>query len=90
MQYGRRSVGRGSGTRPGHTRLEGQLPKLKLSIELDQGKGPARAAMVLDGVHFDMRPDVGRVFLTWRVGFPWASRKGLPKLIFLSSQREVA
>ena len=69
---------------PGHSRLEGKLPKLNLSIELDQGNGPARAPMVLDGVHFDMRPGVGRVFLTWRVGFPWPKRQGTPKLFIQS------
>lgn len=65
---------------PGRSRLRGTLPGINLNVEIDQGDGPARGAMVLDGVHFDMRPGVGRVFLTWRIGFPWPHRRGLPKM----------
>jgi hypothetical protein len=46
--------------------------------------------MVLDGVHFDMRPGVGRVFLTWRIGFPWPERRGLPRLAFAISVQGAA
>ncbi|WP_205910272.1 hypothetical protein [Rhizobium sp. FKY42] len=43
--------------------------------------------MALDGVHFDMRPGVGRVFLTWRTAFLWPERRGRPVLSF-ARQRE--
>ncbi|MFB8342203.1 DUF2169 family type VI secretion system accessory protein [Brucella cytisi] len=75
---------------PGIETLKGRLPGISLGISLDQGDGPKHAPMVLDGVHFDMRPGVGRVFLTWRVGFPWPDRKGLPKLFLNHETAEVA
>ncbi|MDR6820074.1 hypothetical protein J2X76_005271 [Neorhizobium sp. 2083] len=75
---------------PQFPRLEGALPGIRLEIEIDRGAGLARGEMKLDGVHFDMRPGVGRVFLTWRCGFPWPQRIGIPKLIFARSDAEVA
>jgi len=66
---------------PGRQILRGYLPSIQLELEIDQGNGPTRGQMVLDGVHFDMRPGVGRVFLTWRIGFPWPHRRGVPKLM---------
>jgi hypothetical protein len=75
---------------PGMDVFRGRLPDVRLEVTIDQGKGPARGAMVLDGVHFDMRPGVGRVFLTWRIGFPWPERRGLPRLAFASSAQGVA
>ncbi len=65
---------------PGLEMFHGRLPGVGLQIEIDRGTGPARGRMVLDGVHFDMRPGVGRVFLTWRIGFPWPERRGLPRM----------
>ncbi len=65
--------------------FRGYLPNIRLQVEIDQGDGPARAPMVLDGVHFDMRPGVGRVFLTWRIGLPWPERRGLPKLTVVNT-----
>jgi hypothetical protein len=66
---------------PGRKMFRGYLPNIRLQIEIDQGDGPSRGLMVLDGVHFDMRPGIGRVFLTWRIGFPWPKRRGMPRLI---------
>ncbi|MGN8113063.1 DUF2169 family type VI secretion system accessory protein [Labrys sp. 22185] len=63
---------------PGLPKLNGHLPGLQLRVSLDQGDGPKMAPLVLDGVHFDMRPGVGRVFLTWRAGFPWLEGRGVP------------
>lgn len=68
----------------GRAKISGRLPKVSLNVSIDQGTGLARGPMVLDGVHFDMRPNIGRVFLTWRTAFPWPKRKGLPKLTFSS------
>ena len=64
-------------------------PRVNLHVELDQGKGSQSAPLVLDGVHFDMRPGVGRVFLTWRIGFPWPDRHGLPTLSLANSDMEL-
>jgi hypothetical protein len=75
---------------PAHPHIEGSLPDIQLGVEIDRGAGRARGLMKLDGVHFDMRPGVGRVFLTWRCGFPWPKRIGLPKLQFVPSQVEAA
>ena len=58
----------------------GFLPDISLRVELDQGRGVQWSPLVLDGVHFDMRPGIGRVFLTWRIGFPWPERRGVPIL----------
>ncbi|WP_320195582.1 DUF2169 family type VI secretion system accessory protein [Agrobacterium rosae] len=74
---------------PGFERLSGLLPGIVPTISLDQGQGIEVGPMVLDGVHFDMRPEVGRVFLTWRIGFPWPDRRGLP-IISLFRQEESA
>ncbi len=60
--------------------VRGRLPGLRLAVEIDQGTGPARGPMVLDGVHFEFTPEAERVSLTWRVGFPWPERKGRPIL----------
>lgn len=70
---------------PGRKMFRGSLPNIRLQVEIDQGDGPSRGPMVLDGVHFDMRPGVGRVFLTWRIGFPWPKRRGLPKLMVVNT-----
>ncbi|SFB48045.1 hypothetical protein SAMN03159496_04104 [Rhizobium sp. NFR07] len=75
---------------PAHPLLEGSLPDIQLGVEIDRGTGPARGLMKLDGVHFDLRPGVGRVFLTWRCGFPWPIRAGLPSLLIFSDQSKVA
>ena len=75
---------------PGLGMFRGRLPNIRLEVTIDRGMGPARGPMVLDGVHFDMRPGVGRVFLTWRIGFPWPERRGLPRLAFASSVQGVA
>ncbi len=68
------------GLLPGLGIFRGKLPKIGLYLELDQQSSKTEGWMALDGVHFDMRPGVGRVFLTWRCNFPWPERKGLPKL----------
>ncbi|WFR98763.1 DUF2169 family type VI secretion system accessory protein [Rhizobium tumorigenes] len=75
---------------PGRAILRGRLPDIRLQVEIDQGDGPLRGPMALDGVHFDMRPGVGRVFLTWRIGFPWPARVGLPCLSFVDVREGVA
>lgn len=74
---------------PGIEMLQGRLPNIRLEVTIDRGTGPGRGPMVLDGVHFDMRPGVGRVFLTWRTGFPWPKRQGLPRVDFASSAQGV-
>ncbi len=64
-----------------HPILEGRLPGIELMVEADMSEDTrANGPMVLDGVHFDMRPGVGRVFLTWRIAFPWPKRIGRPRL----------
>ncbi len=75
---------------PGISLLKGRLPSIELEMIIDQGSGPALGTMVLDGVHFDMRPGIGRVFLTWRIGFPWPNRKGMPKLMFSTAKQRAA
>ncbi|MFS4439334.1 DUF2169 domain-containing protein [Paracoccaceae bacterium GXU_MW_L88] len=60
--------------------FRGRLPGIKMQMELARPKGIGVAPLVLDGVHFDMRPGVGRVFLTWRASFPWEDGRGLPVL----------
>lgn len=72
-----------NGLLPQFENLKGSLPKVALKVDIDQGNGVQVAQMVLDGVHFDMRPGVGRVFLTWRTAFPWPARRGLPLLSFV-------
>jgi hypothetical protein len=64
-----------------HPRVRGTLPGINLQMQLPQGDATGVAPLVLDGVHFDMRPGVGRVFLTWRAGFPWPDGQGLPVII---------
>ncbi|MDO5622439.1 MAG: DUF2169 domain-containing protein, partial [Paracoccus sp. (in: a-proteobacteria)] len=54
----------------GHPRLSGRLPAIRLQMRLPVSGGTGVAPFVLDGVHFDMRPGIGCVFLTWRAGFP--------------------
>ncbi|AUW46223.1 DUF2169 family type VI secretion system accessory protein [Rhizobium leguminosarum] len=75
---------------PGRDILRGQLPGIDLHVDLDQGDGLKRGILVLDGVHFDMRPDVGRVFLTWRTAFPWPERRGKPRLSLAAPVQWVA
>lgn len=75
---------------PGYEQLGGFLPNIALSVSIDQGGGPQSGLMALDGVHFDMRPGIGRVFLTWRTGFLWPERIGVPKLTAVRSEREAA
>lgn len=75
---------------PGIPRLDGRLPGITLGVTIDQGNGPKRGPMILDGVHFDMRPGVGRVFLTWRTAFPWPKRQGLPRLDLYPVQEATA
>ncbi len=65
---------------PQYDLLTGTLPRINLRVDLDQGQGLQAAPLVLDGLHFDLRPGVGRVYLTWRIGFPWPERVGLPIL----------
>ncbi|WP_018238729.1 DUF2169 domain-containing protein [Ensifer sp. BR816] len=72
----------------GYPLVRGTLPKVKLQVTIDQGRGPEIAPMVLDGVHFDFRPGIGRVYLTWRTGFPWPQRIGQPRLDCLSELQE--
>ncbi|KAB0677368.1 DUF2169 family type VI secretion system accessory protein [Aureimonas leprariae] len=67
--------------------LVGRLPGIRLKVEVDDAThGP----LALDGVHFDLRPSVGRVFLTWRIAFPWSERRGMPKLSTVDFVREAA
>ncbi len=75
---------------PGIATLQGRLPNIRLEVTIDRGTGQARGPMVLDGVHFDMRPGVGRVFLTWRIGFPWPERRGLPKMSIVNLSEGVS
>ncbi|TXI02175.1 MAG: DUF2169 domain-containing protein [Rhizobium sp.] len=75
---------------PGIATLQGRLPNIRLEVTIDRGTGPARGPMVLDGVHFDMRPGVGRVFLTWRIGFLWPERRGLPKMSIVNLSEGVS
>lgn len=72
---------------PGYEVLKGFLPKITLQLAMNQSNGWEAGPMVLDGVHFDMRPGIGRVFLTWRIGFPWPERRGLP-VLSIAEQRE--
>jgi hypothetical protein len=65
---------------PRRETLKGLLPNIGLYVEIDQEPVSSEGWMVLDGVHFDMRPGIGRVFLTWRCNFPWPERQGQPKL----------
>ncbi|TCQ99297.1 DUF2169 domain-containing protein [Neorhizobium sp. JUb45] len=75
---------------PQREKLIGTLPSIKLEVVLDQGDGPALGPMVLDGIHFDFRPNIGRVFLTWRTGFPWPKRQGLPTLRYRTNDNGAA
>lgn len=68
------------GLLPGRPLFKGTLPQIGLYLEIDQPSSKSEGWMVLDGVHFDMRPGIGRVFLTWRCNFLWPERRGLPKL----------
>ncbi len=61
--------------------VRGALPGIRLQMQLPRDGGTGVADFVLDGVHFDMRPDVGSVFLTWRAGFPWPDGKGVPEIV---------
>jgi hypothetical protein len=70
-----------------HPSLKGWLPGLHMRVRLDRGAGLQDAAMVLDGVHFDLRPSGARVYLTWRTAFLWPERRGLP---ILECQGEMA
>ena len=65
---------------PQRKTLKGRLPHIGLYVEIDQKSNSPEGWMVLDGVHFDMRPGVGRVFLTWRCNFPWPERVELPRM----------
>lgn len=70
--------------------VRGRLPGLRLRVTLDQGRGPQSAALVLDGVHFDLRSGIARVTLTWRTGFAWPERRGQPVLECLDALAEAA
>lgn len=72
----------------GYPSIRGTLPGPKLQVTIDQGCGPEIAPMVLDGVHFDLRPGIGRVYLTWRTAFRWPQRSGQPRLDCLSALQE--
>lgn len=61
--------------------FRGELPGIHLEIQLPRKGGMGVAPLVLDGVHFDMRPGVGCVFLTWRAGFPWPDGQGQPSVV---------
>lgn len=61
--------------------LRGELPGIRLEMRLPRPGGTGVAPFVLDGVHFDMRPKVGCVFLTWRAGFPWPDGRGMPEVV---------
>jgi hypothetical protein len=75
---------------PGWETLKGRLPNIGLYVEIDQKPNSSEGWMVLDGVHFDMRPGVGRVFLTWRCNFPWPERQGLPKISMVNLSESVS
>lgn len=75
---------------PRREMLKGRLPGIGLYVEIDQRPGPSEGWMVLDGVHFDMRPGIGRVFLTWRCNFPWPERQGLPKMSMVNLSEGVS
>lgn len=55
---------------PGHPHLTGTLPGIMLGVTVKQAGSDTKHALVLDGVHFDLRGGVDRVFLTWRTRFP--------------------
>lgn len=65
----------------GYPTFQGCLPDIQMEIHLPRPEGKGIAPFVLDGVHFDMRPGVGRVFLTWRAGFPWHDGRGQPIIV---------
>lgn len=62
---------------PDHEIVRGHLPSFGPRARLPNGRG---LDLALDGVHFDMRPDMGFLFLTWRAGFPWPDQRGTPEL----------
>ncbi|PZO75706.1 MAG: DUF2169 domain-containing protein [Mesorhizobium amorphae] len=74
----------------GRSLLRGVLPGFHLHLGIDNGQGIERGWMVLDGVHFDMRPGVERVFLTWRANFPWPERRGMPVMECIRGEAEAA
>lgn len=65
----------------GHPRVRGTLPGIGLRMQLPRAAAMGVSDLVLDGVHFDLRPGVGRVFLTWRAGFPWPDGAGQPRIM---------
>ena len=65
--------------------LKSRLPNLQFQMRLKRDRRFAYANLVLDSVHFDFRPEVKLVFLTWRVGFPWPDGKGLPELAMVKN-----
>lgn len=64
----------------------GRLPDIQLRMRLQIGERYGVTDLVLDGVHFDMRPDVENVYLTWRAGFPWETGKGQPELAIVTPE----
>lgn len=74
----------------GQPELSGRLPALRpvLSVPLRGGaRQRLRAPMILDGVQFDLRPQmardgaVGVLRLIWRISFPWPDRSVRPELM---------
>lgn len=72
----------------GFPNLSGRLPGIKLKTRVEHADRITEMALVLDGVHFDMRPDVAKVFLTWRAGFRWPERLSPPVLEALDALPE--
>jgi hypothetical protein len=73
-----------------HPIVRGFLPGISLGMRLETQNGVGIAELVLDGVHFDMRPGQGNVFLTWRAGFPWPDGEGQPELTAYEIPAEVS
>lgn len=61
---------------PDHPHLTGSLSGIMPGVTVGQAGPDTKHALVLDGVHFDLRAGVDRVFLTWRTRFPLPDAAG--------------
>lgn len=62
------------------------LPGVRLRMRIMRDGGYGYADLQLDGVHFFIKREKPRVYLTWRASFPWPDGKGMPELRIVKQQ----
>jgi len=71
---------------PPVSHLVSQLPDIHLGFRIRRYNAYSYGRLMLDGIHFDLRPEVQKlVFLSWRGSFLWEDGKGMPELAYIGS-----